>query len=434
MKKGLLMTSALVAAGMLTLGDDAQAQQKPTNPVQLRLGGYVEELVGQAFNRLPATHNPSANGTVPAGEGGMTGTFDQQTESEIHVIGDGRLDNGLVIRAVFEFEVTGSPGNLYDEAYLVLRNGFGQLVLGAEDPVSELMTAGYGNGLVAHAGVDMTYGTQSWIPVPNSFSGSPTNSSARSAFIESPDNNDANKIIYVSPRFFGLQAGLSYAPESRNQLYDGGAAGGVDTNKRLPAHDLLFDIWSAGLNYEFGALGAKFGLATGYVMASKPNLHFTSGSGADADAAPARQWGIGARMDLGGLRAIVGYKKGSSLDNGPTGSISTAGVSPGLFGGLSSATGGNNSVSGYGVNAGVLYAFGPNAVSLNGRYGTERGTWFAGATTPDKISTVIASYARTLAPGIKWTANLLWQAYNDQPQTDRDFRGGAAVTTIRLDF
>src|SRR5262245_5014310 len=132
MKKGLLMTSALVAAGMLTLGNDAQAQQKPTNPVQLRLGGYVEEIVGQAFNRLPSSHT-AAIGSAPAGTAGASGTFDQQTESEIHVIGDGRLDNGLVIRAVFELEVSGSPGNVWDEAYVILRNGFGQLILGNED-------------------------------------------------------------------------------------------------------------------------------------------------------------------------------------------------------------------------------------------------------------------------------------------------------------
>ena len=37
MKKGLLMTSAIVAAGMLTLGDDAQAQMKPTNAAQISL-------------------------------------------------------------------------------------------------------------------------------------------------------------------------------------------------------------------------------------------------------------------------------------------------------------------------------------------------------------------------------------------------------------
>src|SRR5262245_16109032 len=109
MKKGLLMTSALVAAGMFAIGNDAQAQTKPTNPVQLRLGGYVEESIGYAFQR-PDSRVQGSNTAVPLSNTTPSGQFDQQTESEIHVIGDGRLDNGLVIRAVFEMEVSGSPG------------------------------------------------------------------------------------------------------------------------------------------------------------------------------------------------------------------------------------------------------------------------------------------------------------------------------------
>src|SRR5678815_760078 len=169
-------------------GSDAQAQTKPTNPVQLRLGGYVEETVGYAFQRLdscrttgPAAGQPAActgsvqgaNSAVGLSAANPTGQFDQKTESEIHIIGDGRLDNGLVIRTVFEMEVSGSPGQLWDEAYVILRNGFGQLILGNEDPVAELMTAGYGNGLVTFAGQNLTYDSPGWIPAPSTFIASP---------------------------------------------------------------------------------------------------------------------------------------------------------------------------------------------------------------------------------------------------------------------
>jgi hypothetical protein len=443
------MTSALVAAGMLTLANDAQAQQKPTNPVQLRLGGYVEEAIGVAFNRLPHTEQP-ASGLVPAGPAGMANTFDVQTESEIHVIGDGRLDNGLVIRAVFELEVTGSPGQTWDEGYLILRNGYGQLILGNEDPVSELMTAGYGNGLTAHAGVDMTYGTQGWLQVPATFSASPTNSAARAAFIESPDNNDSTKIIYVSPRFFGLQAGVSYAPEERSQFDqgDGAAAnasgansgGNVDPNKRLPADDLLSNMWSLGLNYEFAFSNMKVGLGTGYVSAKKPNMYFAAGPGGRtvAETPNAKMWGYGARVDMGGWRFVVGAKFARNIDNGEVGSrVSVTGTTnPGLFSTLASTAGGNNSADGFGVNFGTMYSWGPNAVSLNARHGTERGTKVAFSTDKDVIQNVIVSYARTLAPGIKWTANLLFANYDDQSGTanQADMRTGALVSTIRLDF
>lgn len=453
MKKTLLMTSALCAVGMLTLANDAQAQQKPTNPVQLRLGGYVEEGIGVAFNRL-STSEQGAAGLVPAGV--ATQTFDIMTESEIHVIGDGRLDNGLVIRAVFELEVAGSPGQTWDEAYLILRNGFGQLILGNEDPVSELMTAGYGNGLTAHAGVDMTYGTQKWMPAPSTFSASPTNSAARAAFIESPDNNDSSKIVYVSPRLFGLQAGVSYAPEERSQLDqgDGGAAvasgansgGNVDPNGRLAAKDLLHDMWAAGLNYEFAFSSMKFGLGAGYVQASKPTYRFANGA-AGIDPPSAKTWGYGTRVDMGPWRFVLGAKFARNIDNGPVGAIGQmTGAAPALFSTLSSASatgGGNVSADGYGVNAGVLYSWGPNAVSLNVRQGTEQGSQPAGNNNKDKIQNAIISYARTLAPGIKWTANLLYANYDDESSAatpglvgtgEQDFRSGALVTTIRLDF
>jgi hypothetical protein len=443
MKKGLLMTSALVAAGTLTLGDNAFAQN---NPVKLRLGGYYEAIVGTAFQRPPnywffssATNvNPNTTATVGAsttgGFGGAYGaqnTYSAMTEAELHVIGDGRLDNGLVIRTVYELEISGSPGRLYDEAYIILRNGFGQVIVGAEDPVSELMTAGYGNGLVAHAGQNITYDVQAFIPAPPTMMASPTNSAARAAFIEAPDNNDATKVIYVSPRMMGFQAGISYASEIRDQLYEGsgaGGSGGLDTNRRLPAKDALHDMWSFGLNYETAIANTwKIGLAAGYSAAQKPT------SVGRCETSDPWMWGIGGRVDMGPWRFLVGYKANRNF-------VTCAGNPATLWSTMSTAVTGaaSNSADGYGVNAGIMYTWGPNSVSMNGSHGTERGTTFA-STVPngdesDKVDRAIASYARNLAPGIKWTANLIWASFNDGPVTDIDNRGFAATSTIRLQF
>jgi hypothetical protein len=112
----------------------------------------------------------------------------------------------------------------------------------------------------------------------------------------------------------------------------------------------------------------------------------------------------------------------------------STGTAPALFSTLTSAAVGNNSADGYGVNAGVMYAWGPNAVSLNGRYGTEQGAQRAGDHSYDKITTGIVSYARTLAPGVKVTANYIYQSYNDEPTTDIDYHGSAVVGTVNLNF
>jgi predicted porin len=458
MKKGLLMTSALVAAGMFVIGNDAQAQTKPTNPVQLRLGGYVEETVGYAFQR-PDTRVKGANTAVPLSAGTPDGQFDQRTESEIHIIGDGRLDNGLVIRAVFEMEVSGSPGQLYDEAYVILRNGFGQLILGNEDPVAELMTAGYGNGLVTFAGQNLTYDSPGWIPAPTTFIASPTISAARAAFIEAPDNNDSSKIIYVSPRFFGFQGGISYAPEYRNQLWDGNGTvgtttggGAADTNARLPAKDLLHDMWSFSVNYDSLNIGDfKIGAGFGYISAEKPTL--ATGGQQRGLADPVREFGFGTRVDWGGLRVAVGYKHLENsagmpfmFGNTTTSAAAAGGATTTLF----STQIPGYSADGYGVNFGAMYSWGANAVSWNGRVGTEKGCILvtaaggcsqtpgvAGAVSTsdeNEVKGMVLSYARTLAPGIKWTANWMYASYESQAQRDIDFHGSAVTTSIRLDF
>jgi predicted porin len=410
MKKGLLTTSALVAAGMLTVGADAQAQTKPTNPVQLRLGGYMEQMVGVTFNK-PNSAQRHTEGTVAATE--ERSAFDQQTESEIHIIGDGRLDNGLVIRAVFELEVTGSPGDQWDEQYLILRNGFGQLILGNEDPVASLMNNGYGFGLVTNAGQSVTYDSQGFLPQPSGFIASPTAGPARAAFVDYYDS-DSSKVIYVSPRFFGLQVGASYAPESGRDQLTPSALGGADTGRRLPGEGVAHAMWSFGANYEFNVSDFKIGLAAGYQRAQEAQIAAGVGPGNP------ESWVVGARVDWGGFRFATGY---SQLNGSPlqTALLNTGGVN-------------TQSPDGWGWKAGVLYSWGANAVSLNGQIGAEDG--LTTNSDSDHIQKVVLAYARTLAPGIKWTANLFYANYDAEVDsaTERDYHGVATTTSIRLDF
>jgi hypothetical protein len=410
MKKGLLTTSALVAAGVFALGTDAQAQTKPTNPVQLRLGGYVEQMVGVTFNK-PETAANSGGGLVAAGEGRQA--FDQQTESEIHIIGDGRLDNGLVIRAVFELEVTGSPGDTWDEQYLILRNGFGQLVLGNEDPVASLMNNGYGFGLVSNAGQSVTYDSQGWLPAPVGFNPSPTAGPARAAFVDYYDS-DSSKVIYVSPRLFGAQVGISYAPESsRDQLTPAAApipAG--DTNRRLPGSATIHSMWSFGANYEASISDVKLGFAGGYGTAEAPET--AAATPLETGSQHPQYWVLGFRADWGGLRFTTGYSK--------------------LWNSFVAAPAAQ-SADGWGWKAGVLYSWGANAVSLNGQMGTEDGT--VGNDAKDRVQKAVLSYARTLAPGIKWTANLFYANYASEADGvagNPDYHGFATVSSVRLDF
>ena len=108
------------------------------NPVQLKVGGFMEQFVGYGF-RDPsgaATSTVAARPIRHGGEpGAAQGQFDQQTEAEIHFTGQAKLDNGLPVHAHVEFEVTGSGhggaatagNNQIDEQTLTLRNGYRQI-------------------------------------------------------------------------------------------------------------------------------------------------------------------------------------------------------------------------------------------------------------------------------------------------------------------
>jgi predicted porin len=418
MKKGLLMTSALVAAGTLSLADDAWAQ-KATNPVQLRLGGYMEQKLGAAFQRQNTVERTGLAPNTVGSYGAPTGTFDVQTEAEIHFIGDGRLDNGLVIRTVVELEVTGSPGNIIDEQYLILRNGFGQVIIGAEDPVTSLMTTGYISVLPFGAGQSLTFDITPWIPAPTAWpTPSPTAAATHSVNLESFDN-DATKIIYVSPRFFGLQLGVSYAPEATQDLQTG-APGNA-----LPTKETWSDGWSLAANYEVKFDQVAIGLAGGWyqvrgsgTVSSATNILNAGGVNPNTD--DPTQYGFGGRIMFGGLTAVAGYKKVMHMQG-------QNGAAPSAI-----------SLDGDIWNAGVRYVFGPNAVSFQYSQGNARGS----TTLPgdDELDLAMLSYARTLAPGIKWTANLAYANYDNEPPAaaaplaQPDYDGFAFITTFRLDW
>jgi predicted porin len=405
MKKGLLMTSALVAAGTLAIADDAWAQ-KAANPVSLRLGGYMEQKIGSAFQRqdeLERTGSTAINAQAP---GASQGTFDQQTESEIHFIGDGRLDNGLVIRAVVELEVTGSPGNMIDEQYLILRNGFGQVILGNEDPVTSLMTTGYITHLASSVGQSLTYDVTPFIPAPAGWaSPSPTAGSTHAVMLESYDN-DANKVTYVSPRFFGLQVGVSYAPEATQDLQDDGVGNSP------PTKEIWSDSISAAANYEITFDQVQIGIAAGWGQAKGAGIVPNRNGGEDPS-----QWGGGGRVDFGGLRVLAGYKRTENM----------VGLSPAVP---------TNNLDGEIWNIGVRYNWGPNGVSFNYSQGSAKALTNPGE---DELDLAILSYARQFAPGIKWTINLMYADYQNEDNvgtstSQQDFDGFALVNTWRIDW
>jgi hypothetical protein len=212
MKKNLLATTALVAAGAL-VSTGAFAASKP---ISLKVGGYLEQWVGFGS----ADHD--TNGEVQ--------DIDVQEDGEIHFKGSTTLDNGLTFGVNVQLE-TQVQGDQIDEAYIFVKGDFGEIVLGSENGPAYVMHYGAStNGPGLNSGDH-----QNWIP-GNDFGLASTYAFARR-------DNDSEKIRWMSPRFSGIQLGASYAPEA-TQDDDGfptEATNGAGNEE---------NVWAVAANYD----------------------------------------------------------------------------------------------------------------------------------------------------------------------------------------
>jgi predicted porin len=395
MKKQLLSATALIAAGTLATVGAANALT-----ISLGTAGYMEQVVGVVFD------NDDSAG-VGTGRTTATTSVVQFMESEVHFKGSGKLDNGIEIIADIQLEAGGSPGQIIDEEYAIVRGNFGQLILGMEDNAAYLMTIGYtgvfGNGV----GLSGVYSRGDWIQNPAGIVKS--NGGTTSVEQNGPDS-DSNKISYFTPRFAGFQAGVSYIPTAQQQNMPTnstttGSGSGASTSGGIHAKDTVYsEGWALGLNYvgKFDNVGV--GVAASYLTLNPPMGSPTF------DPDNYRSWNAAGSVTVGPFKVAAGYKRVMNWDT-------AAGVS----------------AEGNTYDVGGRYTFGPNAVSAVYIHGETKGT--VATAGKDKDTGLTLSYARTLAPGVKVTGNLLYSELKDEAGgAGSKFDGWAFATTLRLDF
>ena len=330
MKRLLLGTSALVAAGVLMSGPAAAAG------LEASLNGYMEQWFG--FRSV------DNDDTTPGVAGGADfTTFDHKSDAEVHFNAKTTLDNGLKVHYHVELEGN-TDGDQIDESYIRLTGSFGQFLMGSENSAQYLM--GYGPkdyGITTLSGDD-----SQWINLSKDVFGDGAGRFRTpwgSSNIEVDGScNDDRRLTYFTPRSSGFQFGLSYTPNCGNQ--DSGAPGNDKT---------ISNIISVGANYIGKFDQASVKVSGGYSRGEKP----TGNAGSDPETV-----NFGAVLGFGGF-SLGGYY---ATTVGSIHGFSTAARDGGTKDDPMPI---GNENTGYAI--GLAYATGPWGVSIVWRHGDREG-------------------------------------------------------------
>ena len=201
MKKLLLGSTALAVGGLVA------APAMAADPIKMGVGGYYQfyALAGGMEG------NYALNGTSVQYKGLQ---FIQ--EGEIHFIGQSKLDNGTTIGLRVELEgwnpSAGSGGAVHtiDEAYLFAFGDWGRVEMGAKDDAPYVMYYGAPSALLGFGFVQHNTSFSWTNPIANANNLAAFHISASTIDAQ---YQDVNRINYYTPRFMGLQIGVSYTPK-----------------------------------------------------------------------------------------------------------------------------------------------------------------------------------------------------------------------------
>ena len=394
MRKQLMGATALAAAAMLVAGgavaaDKKMADKKMMKP-SLTVNGSFDALVGGILDEEQKEGNTDVAKDTSA--------LDVRSDAEIHFNGRATLENGLKIHMRVELEGQNDAGSsntddLIDEYFVSVSGAFGQIVLGGTGGTGGApirMLTGLSGSWATGVGETLAYDSAAWVKsaAPG---GGKTFHTIQNVRVQ---DHDADKVTYISPSFGGFQVGLSYSGDETN---DG-------LNARIDAEAERHNGLEGAVSYsgKFGDVG--FGVGAGmsaYQGATKKVLDDEDmDTKVDQDES---DWVVAARIDFGGgFRVSAAHKRTTDDDDATQGQM---------------------------TDLGARFVTGANSFSLTGSMGEmdESGAQY---------TAVMGSYARTLGPGAKWHANLIWNdSDNGMSGDDKNANSGTAfVTGLKVSF
>ncbi|MSO69948.1 MAG: porin, partial [Alphaproteobacteria bacterium] len=234
MKKFLLGSTALVAAGMIA-GGTAQAENKP---IGVSIGGYYQSAFAVVDQQSDTGELADAFSSTAMGQ-----------DVEINVFGESTFDSGLTagFKAVIEGNPSADDSSSFDERFVFFRGAFGQIRVGATESARQEFISWAPGG----AGI---FG----VNTPFFIFGNPGNTSfyAVRTYDDGLGSEDSMKAVYFSPSFSGISFALSYAPSNGGQDQYG-------ANTREVAGQLL-DQMSAAAAFEHAGDDFKIRVSAGY--------------------------------------------------------------------------------------------------------------------------------------------------------------------------
>jgi len=374
MKKQLMTTTALVAAGVIASSGAALGASKP----KLSLGGWFEGIVGIADQDEAAVGNRVG--------------LDVHQDSEVFFKGSVKLDNGIKIKTRVELEGTSAnSSDTIDEAYMGIKGKFGEIRIGSEDNAAHLMTTGMMGSWATNVGQNLNFDVGDWVEKPPGHGLSTVN---RLDLGE----GDSEKLTYFTPRVGGFQVGVSYMPSFNEGTNN-------TPEKTSTANHSGFAV-AAKYTGKFDGVG--IGAAIGYAAVNPA-------AGANNQSDP-KGLAAGLKVTFGQITIAGGYHREMNLEP-------------------DNPAGGGSAITNDGQTAldfGIKYDAGKNKFSLGYNTVESKGTTAAG---DDEYQGAMLSYRRDLGPGVQYRLNFMYGDFEGEDTGSADDNDGYAITTsVRLSF
>ena len=402
MKKLLIASTALV--GVAFMATSAHAALK------MDLGGYFDGY------GVYANNHPAAGTNIAK--------YEFVRDSELHINGQTTLDDGLTVGAHYQMYVAGqssaltagtsgtiqnrlvasssqfpvstTAGNtIVDEAYIYGQGGWGRVNFGEEDGAAYLLQVAAPS---ADSNVD---GMRVYVQDLNT--GAWNNQLAGIVLdYQQADFRGTDRLTYLTPKFNGFQAGLSYAPYP-NQSLVGSSVGAPSTTNVLTQFKAP---WEVAARWDGAYQGVAMSVGAGYSYAASEN---TTGTAGTVGTTALKTYNFGANVAMQGFSLGGAYKHSNN--------------------GISGATGGADTIV---YDFGAAYDNGPYHAGLSYFHEKFDQGLLAAATGSSTVHRYALGGGYTFAPGMTFRGAVTWGAYDPTGAAHTNFQQVTLGTDIQF--